>query len=160
MDELTAQTSRAASVAVGAITGDRVADELEMDPQLVGPAALKIGLDQGVVAVPFEHNELSARLAATLTGSHPRPIAPVAADRHLDGGLLLGEVALDQQQVLLVSRPVPELVLEGAHRSRCTANHEEPRRVLVEAVDDARTAVTGRIGQVREAGDEGVDQRT
>ena len=98
--------------AVDRVARDRVADRVEMDPDLVGPAGDQVELEQRPAREPLA-DAVAGRGRAVRRGRPPSgPMLRVAADRRLDPPDRGRHVAGDQRQVRL------------AHAARLELGHQ------------------------------------
>ena len=164
MEEQPAEPGRTAPRGAGAIdriARDRVADGVEMDPDLVRPPGHQVELEQGPLGEPLANAIAGDRRAAVGHDRHLRPVLRVAPDRRLDAADGGGHAALDERQVRLLDPAGLELGHDRGLRRVGPGDHQQPARIAVEAMDDARPldagdAAPGLAVAVRQ---ERVDQR-
>jgi hypothetical protein len=87
---------------------------------------------------------------------HARRLAPVAADRRLDPSAARARAAPHERQVLPLDLALTQRRLEPLVCLVRAGHDQQPRRVAVEAVDDARPV---RVLPARRLPDEPVDER-
>ena len=147
---------------VDRVAGDRVADRVEVDADLVRPAGDEVELEQRPAGEPLADAVAGHRRPPVGTTRHPRPVLRVAPDRRLDPPDRRRHAALDERQVRLLDPARLELRHERGLRRVVPGDHQQPARVAVEAMDDARAAATPAIPPQVDAvaaGEERVDER-
>ena len=111
-----------------------------MRADLVRAARLQAALDERVVAEALEHAEVrDSRLAVLMHDGHLLAVRRMTTDVALDDACLLADVAADDGPVDAVRRLCADLLREVEMRRVVLGRDHDARRVLVEAVDDART---------------------
>ena len=88
--------------AVDRVARDRVADRLEMDPDLVGPAGHEVQLEQRPAGEPLADAVARHRRPAVGDDRHPGPVLRVAPDRRLDPADRRRDAPLDECLVRLL----------------------------------------------------------
>ena len=147
------------AVAIGPVAGNRVADVLEVDAKLMGPAALEVGLHQREVAVPLQNHELGACLASA--GARRHPLA-VALSRPMGASMAASSSA---RSPWTSSRYFFSAVRSlNCIWSAAIAAVVRPITISPEVSLSSRWTMpgpllAGRICQVGEAGQQGVDER-
>jgi hypothetical protein len=89
---------------------------------------------------------VSESLAAPLDDGHFHPVRLRAAERGVDGTLVCFELPVDDREVRPFHGPSGQLGHEALAGLRCTCDDHQPRRPLVETLDDARALVLGPDG--------------
>jgi hypothetical protein len=156
---------------IGPVADERMADCGKVDPDLVGPSGLKPAFDhggEGVLALrpvfPVDPVVGDGAPAAGLHHLHLLAVGLRAVDRRVDRALADGRCAPDQCLVAALERTLPamvgELLGQAAVGEVALGADDQSRRVLVEAVDNARP---GDAADARKAvaamGDQRIDQR-
>jgi hypothetical protein len=90
---------------------------------------------------------MSESVAATLDDSHFYPVRLGAAERGVDGTLVCVELPVDDSEVRPFHGPSRQLGHEALAGSRRACHDHQPRRPLVETLDDARALVLGANGR-------------
>ena len=135
-------------------------NECEVHTQLVRPASKQQRLDQRPLAKALAYPESSLRVSAAGADGHALPRTQVARDGRVDQALVLADIAADEHQITLFRRPTLHLALQRGSRGQRAANHQQPRRVFVQAMDDAWAQVTVRGAQFGKTCQQAVDQRS
>ena len=116
-----------------------MADRLEVNADLVGAAGLELHAQQrglGKLPLDLEMRDRGARLVGG--GRVQRAVAAVAADGGVDRPRARVGPADDERQVLAPDTAVSHRLLECPVDRVALRDDEQPRRVLVQAVHDAR----------------------
>ena len=140
---------------------DGMADVSEMDANLVGSAGLRFAPDQGEIAEPLEDFvERHRGLAAVLEGANGHLLADgrMEADAPIDVIAVALRDAVDQREILLVHFAQLELERQASMGQVILGDHEQPRRVAVETVDDPGRFSPARVESVSKWNCSAVDQ--
>ena len=129
--------------AVDSVTQDRVARRREVNADLVRASRLGAHRDHRRVREPLERPVSRDRPAALLPGPGDRAAQPRLPDEVRVQRSGVPGMPLDQGHVLALDRVLAKARLEGVERRAAAREHDRPRRVLVEAVDDARVGAAG-----------------
>ena len=135
--------------AVDRVAGDRVADRLEVDPDLVGPPGDQVELEQGPAGEALADAVAGHRRPAVRDDGHPGPLLRIAADRRLDPADVRGDAALDERQVGLLHPARLELGHQAGLGGVVLGDHQQAARVAVEAMDDPRAGARRRSRRTR-----------
>ena len=129
-------------VAVDGVAEHRVAEEREVDANLVGAAGAELGLDQGDGPQALERPQHGAgRAAASARGERGSPRARLRpSDVALDQ-LLLREGAAGERQVAALDRVRAELEVEMLRRRVREREHQDAGGVTIEPVHDEDAAM-------------------
>ncbi len=140
----------AAAPAIDRIAGERVAEVLEVDADLVRAAGLRPALDEVQAVAGREHAVVRHRLTAFAgeVDGHFLAVRPVAADCGVDGAAAASQRALDDGEVDLFDRAVGELPRERLVRGVVLRNRETAAGFLVQPVHDARPLHAADAGEV------------
>ena len=122
--------------AVDAVAQDGVADIGKVHPDLMSPTRAQADLEQGIPRAHFQPAKLADRLAASGDHCHPLPLPGITPDRRLDPGRRFGHLANHDRTVAPVHRPVLELAGEVPVGNIVASDHQQPRGVAVEPVND------------------------
>ena len=152
--------------AVEGVADDGVAEGLHVDADLVGAAGFDADFDEGEGAVgsgdAFEDFDVgdggaapSVRRAA---GGHADAADEVAGDGEVDGGVVFGDVAVDEGDVGFGDLALGEHLAELAVGAVVLGDEDDAAGLLVEAVDDAGAEVAADVGEIGEVEEEGVDE--
>src|SRR6188472_1768580 len=127
---------------VDRIAGYRQVDGGQMNPDLVRPAGLEPDAQQCMARQQLLELEMRYRRArGGRVERMPKPVMPVATDRGVDRPAPRPRPPRHERKVLARQLPAPHEPLQplvGLVRAR---DDEQPRRVAVEPVDDARTVL-------------------
>ena len=150
--------------AVALVAEQRVADALHVGADLVGAARLQDALHERGVAKPLHHAPVGhRRLAHSRAGSkglHPQAVLGVAPDVALYAPRVALHVAPHQGVVLPVCGLVVELLAQRGLGLGSLGHHEQPARVLVDAVHQPHLRVVGvKLAHVPQVPGYGVDER-
>ena len=149
----------ALDAAVEGIPGNGVADGLHVHPDLMGAAGFQAEGHKGVrLLVAALHGEMGDGIPAPFHGGHAHPVPGMAADGHVDGAGIGLHPTLDQGAVLAGDAVGSQLAGQALVGQVVLGHHEQPRGVLVDAVDDARPQDAVDAGQIPGVVQQGVDQ--
>ena len=136
--------------AVHRVARDRVTDRVEVDADLVRPPGDEVELQQRPAGESLAHAVAGDRRPPVGHDGHPRPVLRVAPDRRLDPA--------DRRRrpmpwtsawyVFLIRRALSWAMSEACARS-LPGDHQQPARVAVQAVDDARPLDAGDPARTR-----------
>ena len=126
-----------AALSVRGIADERMAERGEMHADLMRAARLEPAREQRRDAEALDDFVVRARRLAGRDDRHRRAPRRMAADRRIDGAAAR-DVARGERQVLALHGARRELAHERRLRGDRLRDDEEPARVLVEAMDDAR----------------------
>src|SRR5579871_6372585 len=144
---------------VEGVADDWMAEGLEVDANLMGAAGLDADLDEGERAVrggkAFDDFDMGDGGTDTLAisrtaGGHAVATDQIAADREVDGGVVLGDVAVDESDVGLFDVALGEHVAKLAVGGVVFGDEDDAAGLLVEAVDDAGAKVAADAGEIVE----------
>ena len=139
MERLPRDGERRGSAAVLRIADERMADAREVHADLMRAARLESALDECVVTEALQHAKMrDGRLAARDDG-HALAVLRAPADGPLDRAGLLPDVAVHDGPIDAARRLRADLLGEVYVRAVILGRHHDARRVLVEAMHDART---------------------
>ena len=147
----------AASAGVDGVTHNRVAQVLEVHPDLMGPPGVQLQPEQVYHVEPRHHRSVGAGLTALRGNTHSLPVALVPCDRRIDADRPGVQMAPRQRRIAPMhparrdggaELPVGKIGLGDDH---------ETGRVPVEPMDDSRTSF-GPSGQGGAPSDQRVDE--
>jgi hypothetical protein len=145
----------------------RMAHGLEMDANLMCAACLDADLDEGEEAVgrgeTFENLDVGdggtdSFAVGGATGGHAVAADEIAAYGEVDGGVVFGDVTVDEGNVGLFDLALGEHVAELAVGAVVFGDEDDTAGLLVEAVDDAGAEVSADAGELVEVVEESVDE--
>ena len=149
---------RALQDAVAAITfvvEERMSLPGHVDAYLVRAARFEPAFDQRHIAVTFQHPPVGHGVLAVrpvFEYEHLLPVAGAAADVARDRPLVLVEIAPHECHITALDCMVEELLGQPCVRLFVLGHHEQPRRVLVDAVHQPGAHVAlleqGQVAQV------------
>jgi hypothetical protein len=149
------------SLSVGFIAEDRKAQELEVDSDLVSPAGMERGFDQGGLAQAFQ-NAITGpgRPAGVVPHRHALPVRRVPGDGGVDFATVAGQLAAKDGVIELLDFPSGELGGQGQVGFVILGDDEASAGFLVEAVDDAGAGDAADAAELARAMvEQGVDER-
>src|SRR5215831_8643141 len=144
-----AAESKRALPAVGGIADEWMPEGSEMHADLVRAPRLEPAREQRGRAEALDDRVMRARGLAGRNDRHRRAPRRMAPDRCLDRSAV-AEVAGRERQVFAMDGTCRELTHEIGVRGQRLRDDEEPARVLVEAMDDARARHGGKPRRVME----------
>src|SRR5438552_14138016 len=122
---------------VHGVADQRMADMLEVHADLVRAPGLEPAFDERGAAETLEHPIAGARGLAAVCNGHARARSGVAAYGGVDPAARR-RIALHQRDVDPLHAALGELLHEIGLRLDGLRHHQEPARVLVQAMHDAR----------------------
>jgi len=126
--------------AIHRIAGDRVADGLQVDADLVRPSRHEVELQERPAGEALPDPIAGNRGPAVGHNRHASAVPWVPTDRRLDPSDRGCHAAPDQREVGLLHSSGLELAHQRCLRGIVAGHHEQAARVPVQAVDDARTS--------------------
>src|SRR5207247_1928769 len=150
---------RKSPAAVKPITNDRVADETQVDTNLVRAAGLRVDLQEGDRSEGGADAERRAGGPAVGAHDHLDTRLRVAPDRTLDEAARPPRPSPDERLVDLLDRARLELVGECSVRGVGLGDDQGTRGLLVESVDDSWSFDSADAGEIGAVVQKGVHQR-
>lgn len=147
-------------IAVQRIIDDRMADIGHMDADLMGSSRFQTAFDPRVFAVPPLHRKMRNRLSAVFgDDGHFNPVFRMPSDSAVNNPLRLDNIAVNEGPIAAPRRMSLDLRRQSAMSRIRLGSHHDPRRILVQAVNDAGTDNTVYAGQLAVAMmEQGIDQ--
>jgi hypothetical protein len=137
---LEADPAAACSASVLWVSNDRMADRGEVRPDLVRAPGFEPNPEQSGARKPLADLEMGDGVPGPVgPGGHHGPVAAVSADRGVDRAAIRVRMTLHEGGVLARDLARLHHQLERVERLLRAGHDEQPRRVLVEPVHDARS---------------------
>jgi len=131
-----------------------MAEMVEVNANLMGPAAVQGAFDEADVAAGTEHPIFGFRgTALALRDAHPLPVDGMSRNRFVDNAGSLAQDSRDEREINLRHGPRGKLTGERAMGRVVLRHYESAAGFLVQAMDDAGTFLSpdaGKILAVRE----------
>jgi hypothetical protein len=136
-----------------------MADGREMDANLMRAACLGLGLHQAIVTgcitrllgKAIQYMVLGDSLPPSGEDRHPLPVLWIASQWRFDPSPARVKVAIQERQIAFFYKTVFELLLQPSAGLFVFSDQDEPRRIAIEAMDNARP-VSPLTGQFRAVG--------
>ena len=145
--------------AVDRVAQHGMADGGHVHANLMGAAGGQARLDERRAAQPLAHEPVGASLAPAGNHGHALAVGGMAADGRVHEALALAEIADDDGHVCPVHRVGLDLLGQAHVRPVVLGHQQQARRVLVDAVDDARADLAADAREVVQPRQQRVDQR-
>src|SRR5699024_723369 len=131
-----------------------------MDTYLVSSAGLQNALDQSVILEPFKNIEVGDGIFAVIHDRHLLTFSRIASDRRFDRAFVMRNHAVDERRVLSRYTFIDELFDKIPVGDIMLRDHQKSARILIDAVDDARTQFAVDAGQFIQLMHQSVYERT
>ena len=135
-------------VSIDRVSENGVASPRQMHADLVRPPRFEPALQECIARKALQHAPVRHGLAAVLfRHAHFLPIRRIAPDRRVDGAAVLADVSADDAGIGARKRVILEL---RGKRPVCKVvfrRDQQPRRVLVDAVDNAGAKLAADAGE-------------
>ena len=159
MQELTAHLHRP-TIAILLITDDRMLDIAHVHADLMGPARLQAAFHQRIACKALDHAKMRTRfLAVFFRDGHLLTVAFIAADRCVDHAVIMCERPMHERIVQAVHPLVGQLPAQFDMRQIVFGNDQQPGRIFVDAMHDARTQDPVDAGKILAVEQQRIDER-
>ena len=116
----------------------RMSDELGMDAYLMGSARSQFEFNEHILsAEPFHDGIIRYRAAAVFIDGHLFTIRLVPRDRLIDNARIFFDVAVEKSEIIPAGRLFFDLRRKRQVRLVVFCDNDQPRRILIQTVDDA-----------------------
>ncbi len=147
-----------AASGVNTIAENGVAEMLEMDADLMGPAAVQSAFDQAGFGAALPHAIIGPGGPASFVDRHPLAVDAVTCDAGLNDSSGEFGFARDQSQIDFFHRAVGKLTRQMPMGHVILGHDQTSARLLVEAVDNSRPFRSANAGEIAAVGQERIHQ--
>jgi len=150
-----------ARVSVGSVPDHGMSDGVQMDPDLMGSPRLDFHLEECHRPEAFgDPPPRQSFPSPRAFRGHPFPVSGVPSHGKIDDALVPSHVAVDEGAVYFPDLPLPELIRQSFVGGVVFGDHHDPRRPLVEPVNNPGAKDTSDPGQIPQTVQKGVDEGT
>ena len=123
---------------VDKIAHNRMVNRGQMDTDLMGPSRLQDSLDQGIPFISVENLIMRDCPSSRFNDGHLHAVILVSSERSVDGSLVLLDISVDKGIILPFHGVRLELLGKVGMSLVIFSDHEDTRRILVDAMHNAR----------------------